>query len=924
LPKEYHDVLLSIWKHRPDFLDGAKSNVVHTAFGSARSDRMLMDALRVDSVIAQAVKNAGGEFKEVYGTFDAGVLAKKYGEDKLALAHFHELFLRFVNNSLKIESGLKNVPDTFLDLGDVFIRNNGLQTTDDWAKAEAEALSKIGIKRTGGFLGVCNRRTLMSYLRNFGSNGEYIKIGNSAGFGAIAGSIIRGLENAPDELLVEMGRTHIFNAFTDTYQAFHGSSSSWNGKLVREIQRRHSENVGSSYQDVIKNITPDEFYDLTEGHRISGQLNTSIDFAGSTPEAWYKRFPNDMMGAMERQVNSIVRAPGVAIYAVHEKLALRQLEKTHIQNLMSEHGYTYEQATELADKAFTELATDSAIDKVLKYSDNPNIRTNAAYSLKTVGRFYRATEDFYRRLYRLGTSSGVQAIYRTRLMHQGLESSGFLYQDQNGEEYITIPGDNIIFSSLAHTLNIIHGKSDVVSQPRFSDFSMKLSAISPSLTQQAGVPTFAGPLASIAVLTVQGILKKFGPNGQIAADNLDNLALGDLGDNLTLWKALIPSSVGRIWKMISRDDVLLNTGSAMQQAISHMNANGQLVQRDGKPLTVDSSPQDINFALKNIRIATKNILVLREATNLISPASVSLVESVDVPDYLKRNGIPTLRSEFMDIVRSTREKYGDVVDDPYELALNIWMRKNPGRAVYSVGKTDKSNKVRMEYVEPLKNWMINNQKNVETYGDAALIFSPRIGEFSQATYNYLESHGYLTDRNVEDYLFDTLTILDREKFYTLRDEMKLKLEGTVNFELQKAIKAHYTNQMNIIKASNPILAAEINGQSKYDLPTADVIFSKLKQLLVDDVNFVSKEQKNKFREAVRIVDQTLAVVENPNVRNDLGEFGYSIRKDYKMNGLAELKALQKDDPAMQEAYRVIFQPLINQAMPDRFRTGGAR
>ncbi len=66
-------------------------------------------------------------------------------------------------------------------------------------------------------------------------------------------------------------------------------------------------------------------------------------------------------------------------------------------------------------------------------------------------RFYRATEDFWRRAYRIGTQQ-TDAIVRLRLATQGLEHSGFIYEDDEGELYFVFPGDDVIYNavSIAH------------------------------------------------------------------------------------------------------------------------------------------------------------------------------------------------------------------------------------------------------------------------------------------------------------------------------------------------------------------------------------------------------------------------------------------------------------------------------------------
>jgi hypothetical protein len=47
-------------------------------------------------------------------------------------------------------------------------------------------------------------------------------------------------------------------------------------------------------------------------------------------------------------------------------------------------------------------------------------------------------------------------------------------------------------------------------------------------------------------------------------------------------------------------------------------------------------------------------------------------------------GITGLRSEFWDIFEAIQKRYGDDVQDPYEMALSMFTGKNPGKIVYTV------------------------------------------------------------------------------------------------------------------------------------------------------------------------------------------------------------------------------------------------
>ncbi len=63
-------------------------------------------------------------------------------------------------------------------------------------------------------------------------------------------------------------------------------------------------------------------------------------------------------------------------------------------------GEAYNKAYKSAMRRVNDTAEDLAKDSALAYVDNPAVRSQLAMSSRNFARFYRATEDFYRRFYR--------------------------------------------------------------------------------------------------------------------------------------------------------------------------------------------------------------------------------------------------------------------------------------------------------------------------------------------------------------------------------------------------------------------------------------------------------------------------------------------------------------------------------------------
>jgi hypothetical protein len=85
-----------------------------------------------------------------------------------------------------------------------------------------------------------------------------------------------------------------------------------------------------------------------------------------------------------------------------------------------------------------EIAEDRARLQVLAYVDNPAVQSQLAFSIRNFARFYRATEDFYRRLYRT-VRYNPESIRRAQLTYEGITHSGWVQNDDQGEAILRIP-----------------------------------------------------------------------------------------------------------------------------------------------------------------------------------------------------------------------------------------------------------------------------------------------------------------------------------------------------------------------------------------------------------------------------------------------------------------------------------------------------
>jgi hypothetical protein len=88
-------------------------------------------------------------------------------------------------------------------------------------------------------------------------------------------------------------------------------------------------------------------------------------------------------------------------------------------------------ATERAKYNFAQIIEERAVAQTLAYVDNPLVRTQIAFSVRNFSRFYRATEDFYRRIYRT-VRYNPMAIRKAALTFDGLSHNISCSAEHNG------------------------------------------------------------------------------------------------------------------------------------------------------------------------------------------------------------------------------------------------------------------------------------------------------------------------------------------------------------------------------------------------------------------------------------------------------------------------------------------------------------
>ena len=850
----------------------------------------------------------------------------------VSLVHFENFVQRFYGNT-RNNKGIGE--DFYFNPVAAFVNSKGLRTERDYAGAKISLLEQVGLSKNTDLLTRFDEDiipTLGVKITHSVKDPEALKdfLGMTAHTSALR---LQGLED------MEIAEILVDRILLDMRQTFHGSADGFNEGLFNKLKSSYDNlvkqekesgiTIGSKSQKAAQSITFEEFEELTKGFQPKGKLFTTLQIPGiSDMPTAYQKLGSNMMELMDNQVTGILRQPIVMIKYLDVRKKYAEAEKQMAAKLYSDKLREYsdegkvigekvkskisEDTKQHAKKLITEISVQEAADDVLKFVDNPNIRTNFAVSVRNTGRYYRATEDFWRRVYRL-KDVAPRVIYRMRLMHLGLDAAGGVYKDNSGEPYIMMPTDNVIFNVVDKAVRVFGPGEQSFQQPKFNEFTFKLTLANPSFSPDAGLPTLSGPIGALSVITMKALLGKV-PATKELSEELDNYALGEVGDGMTVIRALVPSSLQKLYSIVPKDEKDRQESTAAMQAIAYNQAFNTDEQM-AKYLSPTASAEDRYNYLKQIRISAHNIVVMRSLIGLFSPIAPSVQESINVPDYLKQVGITGLRPEFYDLVNAVTTKYRGDVQDPYELAVATFVGKNPGKLIYTVARNEKQTNVIIQKTKAVKSWAIQNENNIKKYGEAAWIVAPHIGEFDAPTYAYLEAAGLLEDKSLDKYYLDVLVAKDKQVYYDIGKDEREFLKSTPSITARKAKIAESTRQRALLKASNPLLETALVGGGNEVASELNMLIN-LEEMIKDSSIEMPVGTRQRLAMVASRVRQFVSLSNDASIRQ--ADNFADIKRNFKIEVENLIADLSSGDAILTEASRAIFKSILGYYSRDTY------
>jgi hypothetical protein len=539
--------------------------------------------------------------------------------------------------------------------------------------------------------------------------------------------------------------------------------------------------------------------------------------AKNAEEAVY-RVMNSGYGWMGKQIALLDREPiTLGNYFMFRK-QLKGTQEATKQSLIA-NGMTEEGADSVARFSTHETAMNLARNRTLGFVDNGDVRTNLAFSLRTLGRYYRATEDFYRRLGRVAKYE-KRAIVRLAILNQTFEDTGFIHKDDRGQMYFTYPGDDLFSEVITKTLSMM---GITTYSPVPVNFGGYVKMLTPSLDPESWKPGLSNPLASLALDAFTNL-----PYIGEYLTGTEKLLTGAYSTDVPAWEKASPANVKRVYNFLAGS--VEGTEARFSSAVKAIKL---LVSTGNGP----TKASDIDGFYQNIATQAKNIDAVKLVMGQGTIASIQAFDTKSVPKELINAGVFTWDSEFQKFLKKF-----DGEPQALSKALVQFSKLYPSKLAYTNFGTEATTYASFQKTIEAENFVRKNEKLLIEHSDAGSFFIPAGGTADPNSYAYLKKKGYISNKPVdprvskgkENFIRQVATTGARQAYYQLNDEFNAKIANATSLDEKRKWREELSTRKKGLLIAYPLLGVQVS-------PTAESNARRVE--VIDDMKALIREGK---------------------------------------------------------------------------------
>ena len=575
------------------------------------------------------------------------------------------------------------------------------------------------------------------------------------------------------------------------------------------------------------------------------------------------------------------------------------MEDAYIQSVVSKVDQTNPkavlEATERAKRQFAEIIEDRAVTQILQYVDNPLVRTQLAFGARNFSRFYRATEDFYRRAYRM-VRYNPASIRKAALTYDGISHNGWIQEDDQGEKYFVYPGLEPVYRAV-QTAMVGLGIDAEFKVPMPIQFGSQVKMLTPSLNQDSIIPTFNGPLAGVSVKVLTNLVDFFGAPG--AADTITQYSLGKYAVDQSFVSSFFPAHINRLYEAMDKDERDSQYASAWRKAVTYLEAAGYGLKttEDEFGNVIPPSIQEQEEYRQRVKNTTLSIIGTRFVLGFFLPATPQVQLKNDMAQWVSDNGNANFKQAWNNLL----DKYpGD-----YDAAMAKWVELFPNQIPFTVTESDKKTVAVIRYAEESGVFVEKNAELFSKYPQGAAFLIPHKSGFSWDAYKTMKDMGLKYNKRVDDFLKDVQTAADLQQYYSKKNEYEVKLEESITDVDRSMARDEFQEWAKVFKAGRPLVQEELAEGGKKAIERIKAI-NDLRNMINDPKITVRGPLQKQLKEMLDLYDSYKTDKEIfSSIRG-----GSNISTFLKDETIVKMRELSRSNENTISAYNTLFASLL--------------
>lgn len=492
--------------------------------------------------------------------------------------------------------------------------------------------------------------------------------------------------------------TRLLDMFTDTAGVYQGWAKQVDATLVNKLDFDLGASVDMTDRVTAKMLRGIPLKERPTVMSIDRNGEQYIPYANTLPAIVSLKYSDRIYRWMGRQNARLSREP-IFWGNVLGMWGMSKVRRTNLSKRIAEaKGQVWDElddaaklrADNMANQLVSKDVFDRAYSVTMSFMDNPSNRSNLAWKARNVSRYYRASEDFYRRMGRVAVSN-PEAYAKFAIGYSLLDDIGIVYTDDNGDKYFQYPMNQVVQDTMNWFMMKSSGLSDMETGSGFV-IGGKILGSTPSLDPMNMLPPLTsgtGSLIGAAAFRLPYLKELAGVRALVMGQF--NQPSGDLTTDIMA--ALMPAGLTRIWGLIDTDARESNSASSTMDAIAIMSAEGHfdtITLSDGSIVDADFATEEEILNSKEMRVANLVATGL-ELTKLVfahAGPSFPMINADNVSQWARMNGYDNMTDgwydfqddvafnpEYLDMVEEfTQEK----VFDPWGQAAQKWYLMRAG------------------------------------------------------------------------------------------------------------------------------------------------------------------------------------------------------------------------------------------------------